>query len=124
MKKTLDDAEKLYRSNDLDKAKKLYLDILQQTDVKSLHAEAYWGLARIAVKQKDPETGERLFEKTLELEPEPFIKAWSLIFLARLAAAAGDREKAIQHFQDALKVQGASEDALKAAQQGVKDISK
>jgi tetratricopeptide (TPR) repeat protein len=122
--KTLDDAEQLYKAKDYDRAKKLYLDVLQQTDQKPMHAAAYYGLARIAVFQKDPETGERLFQKTLELEPDPFVKAWTLVFLGRLSLASGDPEQAAKHFRNALAVQGASDDARKAAQQGVQQSSK
>jgi tetratricopeptide (TPR) repeat protein len=122
--KTLDDAEKLYRSNDLDPAKKLYLDLLRQTDNKTMHAAAYFGLARIAAKQKDPETSQKLFQKVLELEPDPFVKSWSLVFLGRLSVASGEREEAQKYFQRALQVEGASEEARKAAKDAVQDISK
>src|SRR6185312_5128786 len=54
--KTLKDAQDAYDAHDLDQSKKLYLDVLQQTDVKDIHAEAYFGLAHIAALQKDPET--------------------------------------------------------------------
>ena len=124
MAKTLDDAEQLYRAKDLDQAKKLFLDALQQTDRKPEHAAAYYGLARIAANQKDPETSERLFEKILELEPEPFVKGWTLVYLGRLALAAKDREPAAKYFQDALKVEGASDDARQAAKDGAQQISK
>jgi len=122
--KTLDDAEKLYRSNDLDQARKLFLDVLQQTDSKPVHAAAYYGLARIAAKQKDPETSQKLFEKTLELEPEPFVKGWTLVYLGRLSVASGDREAAAKYFLDAQQVPGASDDARKAAKDGAQLISK
>jgi tetratricopeptide (TPR) repeat protein len=122
--KSLEDAEQLYTARDLDKAKKLYLDVLQQTDQKPMHAAAYYGMARIAVLQQNPETAERLFEKTLELEPEAQVKAWALVYLGRLSNAAGDRDQAVKHFQDALKVDGASDVARKAAAQGVQQSSK
>jgi len=122
--KTLDEAEQLYRANDLDQAKKLFLDALQQTDLKPPHAAAYFGLARIAAKQKDPETSQKLFEKTLELEPEPFVRGWTLVYLGRLSVAAGDREAAAKYFQDALQVEGASNDARQAANDGAQMISK
>jgi predicted negative regulator of RcsB-dependent stress response len=122
--KSLDEAEGLYKQQDFAGAKKLFLDVLQQTDQKPMHAAAYYGLARIAVRQKDPETGQKLFEKTLQLEPEPFVKAWSLVFLGRLSQAAGEREQALKQYQDALQVQGASEEARKAAEQGVQQNSK
>jgi len=122
--RTLDEAEQLYRANDLDQAKKLFLDALQQTDLKPPHAAAYFGLARIAAKQKDPETSQKLFEKTLELEPEPFVRGWTLVYLGRLSVAAGDREAAAKYFQDALQVEGASNDARQAANDGAQMISK
>jgi tetratricopeptide (TPR) repeat protein len=121
--KTLDDAEQLYTARDLDKAKKLYLDSLQQTDNPVMHAAAYYGMARIAVLQKDPELAEQLFRKTLELQPEPQVKAWALVYLGRLSIAAGDRTQAAQYFQTALKVEGASPAAHQAASQGVESTS-
>jgi tetratricopeptide (TPR) repeat protein len=62
---------------------------------------------------------ERLFEKTLELHPEPQVKAWALVYLARLSDAAGDREQATRHYREALTVEGASPAAHQAAEQGV-----
>ena len=122
--KTLDDAEQLYAARDLEKAKKLYLDVLQQTDNQAMHATAYYGMARIAVLQKDPELAERLFNKALELQPDAQVKAWTLVYLGRLSIAAGDRTQAAQYFQSALKVEGASSAALQAASQGVETTSK
>jgi tetratricopeptide (TPR) repeat protein len=123
--KTLDEAEQLYKANDLDTAKNRFLDVLKQTDQKPAHAAAYYGMARIAAKQKDPETAEKLFGKTLELEPEPWVKGWTLVYLGRLSMAAQDGAKdAAKYFQRALEVDGASEEARKAAQQGMQQISK
>jgi tetratricopeptide (TPR) repeat protein len=122
--KTLDDAEQLYTARDLDKAKKLYLDVLQQTDNQTIHSAAYYGLARIAAIQKDPELAQRLFQKTLELQPDAQVKAWALVYLGRLSMAAGDREQAKGFFQNALKVEGASPAAQQAASQGVELSSK
>lgn len=113
--KTLDDAERLYAARDLDKAKGLYLSLIQQSDVKSMQAAAFYGLARIAVLQKDPETAERLFQKTLESEPQPPVKAWALVYLGRLSLAAGDREQAVKYLQTALQTAGASEMAREEA---------
>jgi tetratricopeptide (TPR) repeat protein len=122
--KTLEDAEQAYTARDLDKAKNLYLAVLQQTDSPVLHAAAYYGTARIAALQKDPPLAERLFKKVLELQPEPQVKAWTLVYLGRLSIAAGDREQAAQYFQSALKVEGASTAAQQAASQGVETSSK
>ena len=118
--KTLEEAEQTYTARDLDTAKKLYLEVLQQTDSQPMHAAVYYGLARVAVLQQDPETAEKLFQKTLELQPEEQVKAWALVYLGRLSMASGDREQAVKHFQDALKVEGASKLARDAAETGVR----
>ena len=122
--KTLQDAEQSYTARDLDKARQLYLEVLQQTDNLALHADAYYGLARIAALQKDPDLAERLFHRTLESQPEPQVNAWTLVYLGRLALAAGDRTQAAQYFESALKVEGASAAAQQAASQGVNSLKK
>jgi tetratricopeptide (TPR) repeat protein len=122
--KTLEEAEQLYTSRDLEKAKSGYLRALQETEDKPLHAKAYYGLARIAVLQRDPDTAERLLQKTLESSPEPQVKAWVLIYLGRLSDASGDRGQAAKHYQEALAIEGASTAAHKAAEQGVQQSFK
>lgn len=119
--KTLEDAEEAYRGRELAAAKERYLRVLQETSEKPLHAKAYYGLARIAALEKDPELSERLFLKTLELAPEPQVKAWTLVYLGRLADAAGEREQAGKHYQAAIEVAGASAAARKAAEQGLQE---
>jgi tetratricopeptide (TPR) repeat protein len=122
--KTLEDAEELYTARNLDQAKAQYLEVLKQTEDPRVHSVAYYGLARIAALQKDPEMAVRLFQKTLDLGPDPTVKAWALVYLGRLSGAAGERDQAMQYFQSALKVEGASTEAQKAASQGVEMSSK
>ena len=127
--KMLDDAESLLVAKPvdqarLDKAKGLFLAALQETDQKALHAKSWYGLARIAMLQNDPETAEELFQKTLGLDPEPQDKAWTLYYLGRLAVAAGDRGRGIQLIQEALGLPGASEKARKAASDALQQIPK
>jgi tetratricopeptide (TPR) repeat protein len=136
--KVLEDAEQAYQARDLQKAKATFLQLLQQTDDVPLHAKAYYGLARIATLEKDPEGAERLFQKTLDLNPEPADKAWTLVYLGKLELAAsqsgqqqgdasasqGGRDRAAQYFHAALEVQGASEAARSEAQKSLQTISK
>jgi tetratricopeptide (TPR) repeat protein len=117
--KTLAQAEQLYTDRDLEAARQLFLKALEETGERPLHAQAYYGLARIAALERNPEMAERLFEKTLESGPEPQMKAWSLVYLARLSDAAGDREQATRRYREALAVEGASPAAREAAEQGV-----
>jgi tetratricopeptide (TPR) repeat protein len=118
-RKTLEDAENLYDHRDLEKAKQAYNRLLQETDEQSLHASSYYGLARIAVLQRDPELAERLFQKAVESSPEPQVRAWSEVYLGRLSDAAGERAEAVKHYKQALAVEGGSAMARDAAQKGM-----
>ncbi len=117
---TLDKAENSYTKRDLSHAKELYLSSLNETAVKTLHAKAYYGLARIAVLEHQPEEGDRLFRKVLELEPDAYTKSWSLLYLARLADSQGDRpEEARDFYKAALAVEGAPDSVRQAAEKGL-----
>ncbi len=117
--KTLEEAEQTYSSRELEKSKALFLQVLEQTEKKSVHASAYYGLARIALIQKDLDSAERLFQKSMESEPEAFDKTWDLVYLGRLAIAAGDRDQAIKYFESALQLDGATDKARQEARQGL-----
>lgn len=117
--KTLEDADKAYRDRDLDRAKEAFLRALEETQEKPLHAKAYYGLARIAVLQRDPETGDNLFRKALEMEPDAETKSWCLLYLGRLADSQGDREHATENYKAALAVEGAPDTVRQAAQKGL-----
>ncbi len=123
-RKTLEDAENLYDHRQLDEAKAAYSRVLEQTDDQHLHAASYYGLARIAVLQKDPELAERLFQKVVESSPDAPVRAWSEVYLARLSDAAGDRPQALKHYQQALAVEGGSAKAREAAQKGMQESFK
>jgi tetratricopeptide (TPR) repeat protein len=122
--KTLADADQAYTDRDLDRAKQIYLRVVEQTTEQSLHAKAYYGLARVAVLQRDPETGDRLFRKVLELEPDAETKSWSWLYLARLADSQGDRDQAVENYRAALAVPDAPESVRQAALKGVAEAFK
>jgi tetratricopeptide (TPR) repeat protein len=119
--KTLADAEKAYSARDLPRSRELFLQVLKQTEEKSTHAKAYYGLARITVLERDPETGDRLFRKVLELEPDAETKSWSLLYLGRLADSQNLHDEAVDHYKAALAVEGAPDTVRKAAEQGLKE---
>jgi tetratricopeptide (TPR) repeat protein len=119
--KTLDTAEEAYTARQLPRAKQIFLQVLKETEEKPLHAKAYYGLARIAVLEKDPETGDRLFRKVLELDPDPSTKSWSLLYLGRLADSQQDREEAAKFYQAALAVEGVPETVRTNAEKGLKE---
>ncbi|HUS07706.1 MAG TPA: tetratricopeptide repeat protein [Bryobacteraceae bacterium] len=122
--KTVEQADKLYGNRELEGARNVYRRVLEETDQKSLHARAYYGLARIAALQKDPELAEKLFTKALESEPDGQTRAWSLVYLGRLSEASGDHQQAAKFFQGVLNVDGASAGARQAAGEALKKTTK
>jgi tetratricopeptide (TPR) repeat protein len=122
--KALEEADRLYDNKDYDRARESYLRLLEQSSGKSVHARAYYGLARIAVLKNDPEMGERLFQKVLESSPDPWTAAWTHVYLGRLSDIAGNRDEAAKHYQTALAVEGGSAAARHAAELGMQNAYK
>ncbi len=124
--KTLDDAEKEFNQHaqsdrKMDPAKDLFLKALQETDEKPLHARAYYGLARSALAENDPDAAERLFHKALDLDPDPGTKSRCLLYLGRLSDNMRDgREQALEFYKAALAVPGVPEQVRESAEQGLK----
>ena len=119
---TLEKAEDLYSSKNLDKARELFQKALEDRGSGEEHAQAWYGLARIALLENQPDAAVKLFEKTLSGAPDAFTKAWSYVYLARLSVAAGDPARAAKFCQDALSTNGASPKALDAARKELDNI--
>ena len=113
--KDLEQAEKLYEARDLDAAAEIFRRVYASDAAKPLKARAAYGLGRIAALNRQLDLSQQWFERTLELDPEPFERAWALVYLGRLARAARDPEAAMRHYQAALAVEGATEAARNAA---------
>jgi tetratricopeptide (TPR) repeat protein len=120
--KALEEAEKLYASRDMDAAREKFLGILKLTDEKPVHARVYYGLARIAVLQKNLDLAEQLFGKTLELSPDPHTQSWTEVFLGRLYENTDTPQNALEHYKSALAVDGAPPGARQAAEQGIRKL--
>ena len=67
--KTLEEAEQAYSSRQLGKSKKLFLKTLEETEKPSMHASAYYGLARIALLEKDLGRGGTAFPEVSRFGP-------------------------------------------------------
>ncbi|HBY59316.1 MAG TPA: hypothetical protein DEH78_05810, partial [Solibacterales bacterium] len=131
--KLLDEAERLYFEKQYGQARGRYQRLLEASGEKAFQAKAYYGLARIAAMNRDPEAAERLFERALSAGPEPVDAAWCHVYLARLAEAAAksaegagraedaarERAAAMERYRAALALAGASDAAKRAAQQGL-----
>ena len=118
--KTLEDAEDELRARKLPQAKEPILRAGQETSEKPLQAKSYYGLARIAILERDPETGDRLFRKVLELDPDGATKSWSLLYLGKLSDSQGEKDEALEHYKAALATAGIPEQVRQEAEKGLK----
>jgi tetratricopeptide (TPR) repeat protein len=117
--KVLAEAEDFYGNRDLPRAGETYRKVLELSAENPVHARAYYGLARIAALDRDPELAEKLFQKTLEMSPDDDTKSWAHLYLGRLSDAAGEREEAQKHYRAVLAVKGAPEQVKAAAEKGL-----
>ncbi|MBS1831309.1 MAG: tetratricopeptide repeat protein [Acidobacteria bacterium] len=121
--KTLEEAEDLYNQKQYPRAKEKFEQALRETDAVALHAKAYFGLARVAALNRDFEQAVKLFERTLELQPEDDIKAWTLVYLGRLLYSVNELEPSVEKYKAALAVKGAPERARQAAEKGLQEAT-
>jgi tetratricopeptide (TPR) repeat protein len=127
--KTLQKAERLFtarneKPDNLQDAKKLFIKALDQKGEPAEHAQAWYGMARIAMLEKKGSTALQFFEKTLESSPDDFVRGWTDVQLGSLYRSQEDFAQAAQYYKDALAVSGASEKAKQAAQSELDAISK
>lgn len=120
---TLEQAESLYDQHDYVGAKKLFQQSLQKTDDNRMHGEAYYGLARVAVQEREADRATSLFQKVVELNPNPQLVAWSHVYLGRLAMLHDDAKTATDQFKQALAIDGASAKARDAAQNDLAKVA-
>lgn len=120
--KTLDEAETFYGQKNYEKARELFRRALEETNSRPLKGKAYYGLARLAALNRDPQSAVELFEKTISEGAEPQVTAWAHVFAGRLLDLAQDNDAAKKHFEAALATAGASPASRKAAEDGLKGI--
>jgi len=120
---SLQTAEGLYEQRDLDNATRAFKKVFEQTADKSLQGRAYYGLARIAIRQNQLHEAKQLFERTADSGTAPPITAWAHVYLGRIALAEHDDKKANEQFKIALATDGISAVAIEAAQKGLESSS-
>ncbi|MEZ5356299.1 MAG: tetratricopeptide repeat protein [Bryobacteraceae bacterium] len=134
----LDAAEDLYRKRDFEAASEAFTRLVGAGQPNPVRAKAYYGLARIAALRNDPETAQKTFTRVLELDPPAVEKAWTLVYLGKLSTAAARARAeqgqeteaadelfvAAQHFEAALRVEGASAKAREEAEKSLQALPK
>jgi tetratricopeptide (TPR) repeat protein len=118
--KTLEEGEDLLRQRKPAEAKTVFLKVIEQTAEKPVQAKGYYGLARVAILERDPETGDRLFRRLLELDPDGATKSWALLYLGKLADSQGEQDEAEQQYKAALATPDVPDQVKREAEQGLK----
>ncbi len=120
---SLQTAEGLYEQRDLETAEKVFKKVFEQTADKGMQGRAYYGLARIAIRQYQLHEAKNLFERTADSGAGPSITAWAHVYLGRIALAEHNDKKADEEFKIALATDGISAMAIEAAQKGLESTS-
>src|SRR5262249_5527464 len=81
---------------------------------------AEYGLGLIASKNGDSDEAKQYFDRVIRHgSVEPRMKVWSYIYRARLFDLECSRERAIEYYQQAVKVGDNSQNAQAAARDGL-----
>ncbi|MGA3023663.1 MAG: tetratricopeptide repeat protein [Bryobacteraceae bacterium] len=121
--KLLAEGEDLSDRRQLDLARAAFQKVLEEPPQPSVRARAYYGLARIAVLQKDPETAERTFLKALDAGPDGETRCWAYYYLGRLEDAADQPEESRKYYRLAVDTPGGSRKAKDEAQKALDNQS-
>jgi tetratricopeptide (TPR) repeat protein len=117
--KMLDDGDEFIRKQDVVHAKEIFSAVLTTTAERPPQARAFYGLARAALIESDPEKADGLFRKVLDTDPDASTQAWSLLYLGKLADSQGEGDAAKEFYQRALAVAGLPDQVKREAGQGI-----
>jgi tetratricopeptide (TPR) repeat protein len=120
---SLQTADGLMEQRDYESARKLYKNILEQTDDKAKKGRALYGLAVIDLQEKRWDEALNLFQRTVEANPNPSTTAWSHYYLGQLALKGGDSDKATAEFKQTIATEGGSARAREAAENALRSSS-
>jgi len=114
----LKEAETAFNSGDMSKAQTVFAKVLSDFDKNN--GAAMYGLGLIASKNGDSEEAKQHFERAVRSDSaEPGMKVWSYIYLARIFDLECNRDRAIEYYQQALKIGDDTRNAQSSAHQGI-----
>ena len=106
-------------SNNAAKAKTAFETVLSDYDRNN--GAALYGLALIASREGNSDVARDFFERTTRIENvEPSMKVWAYIYLARIFDLQCERDRAIEYYQQAVKLGDDTRKAQTVAKEGIK----
>lgn len=115
--KTLKRGEFLMNEEMFDEAREAFELAKQQAG--GSHAQASYGLARVAIMEADPDLAREHFLEAAELAEDPHLKAMSHVYIGRIEDVVGNREQAVLHYKLALDAGDPSQRTRELAEQGI-----
>ena len=114
----LKSAEAAFNAGDMQAAEAAFQKVLSDFDPQN--GPAIYGLALIESKKENREAAEQYFERAIRTASlEPSMRVWSYIYLARMYDLQCERERAVEYYQQAVKVGDDSRNAQAVARQGI-----
>ena len=113
----LSQAEGLLQLGELNSARKLYEEVLATNQDGAVQAS--YGLGRLSLDEADPDLALEHFAAAAEDATDARIKAMSHIYMGRIQDIFGNRDLAVEHYQNALDTGDSSPITLKFAQEGL-----
>ena len=113
----LSQAEGLLQLGELSSARKLYEEVLATNQDGAVQAS--YGLGRLSLDEADPDLALEHFAAATEAATDARIKAMSHIYMGRIQDIFGNRDLAVEHYQNALDTGDSSPITLKFAQEGL-----
>ena len=114
----LKEGEAAFNAGDNEKAEAAFQKVLSDFDREN--GAAMYGLALIASKNEDRETAQQYFERAIRSDAaEPAMKVWSYVYLGRIFDLECNRARAVEYYQQAIKIGDNTRNAQAAARTGV-----
>ncbi len=115
--KLLQRGEFLMNEEMLGEARQTFVAALEKAG--GSHAQASYGLARVAILEADPDLAREHFTQAADLTEDPHLKAMAYVYLGRISDILGNRDEAVKSYQRALEAGDPSERTRELAEQGI-----
>jgi len=114
----LKQAEAAFNSGDTAKAQAAFEKVLTEFDRED--GAAMYGMALVASRKGDREEAKQYFDRTVRSDSaEIGMKVWSYVYLARIFDIECNRGRALEYYQQAVKLGDDTRNAQAAAREGV-----
>jgi tetratricopeptide (TPR) repeat protein len=108
-----------FNSGDIESARAAFEKVLSDFDPQN--GAAIYGLALIESRKENRAAAQQYFERAIRSDSlEPSMRVWSYIYLARIFDIQCNRDRAVEYYQQAVKVADDTRNAQAVAREGIR----